>query len=125
MTNKKKTFEVFTGKSANDFVNTVDWAKSNGLVPVIAQEYLTNKVLMLGYMNKEALQKTLEQGKITYYSRTRQILWTKGETSGSFQFIKAIFLDCDSDAILIKVKQKGAVCHDGHKTCFYKKFHKQ
>ncbi|MCX6789606.1 MAG: phosphoribosyl-AMP cyclohydrolase [Candidatus Gribaldobacteria bacterium] len=103
----------------SDFVNQVDWVKVNGLVPVITQDYWRGRVLMLGYMNREALQKTLTERKITYYSRTRQVLWTKGETSGNFQIVKKVFLDCDNDTILIKIKQKGAVCHTGQSTCFY------
>lgn len=116
MNDKSKTIEA---KSISDFVNQVDWAKVNGLAPVIVQDYLSGRVLMLGYMNQEALQKTLTERKITYYSRTRAALWTKGETSGNFQIVKKVFLDCDNDTILIKIKQKGAVCHTGRPTCFY------
>ncbi|MEK9153610.1 MAG: phosphoribosyl-AMP cyclohydrolase, partial [Patescibacteria group bacterium] len=105
-----------------DFVKKIDLTKVDGLVPVISQDYLGGRVLMLGYMNQEALQKTLSEGKITYYSRTRQVLWTKGETSGNFQTIKKVFLDCDNDTILIKVRQNGSVCHTGRKTCFYQKY---
>jgi len=101
----------------------IDWQKIGFLIPVIAQHYLTGKVLMLGYMNQEALRNSLQRSKITYYSRTRQRLWTKGETSGDFQFIKSVWLDCDNDALLIKVRQRGNVCHTGRATCFYKKYH--
>lgn len=99
----------------------LNWKKLNGLIPVIAQDYKTNKVLMLGFMNREALKKTLKEGKVTYFSRTRKKLWTKGETSGNFQLVKEIWLDCDNDSLLIKVDQIGQVCHTGQKTCFYKK----
>ncbi|PIV47159.1 phosphoribosyl-AMP cyclohydrolase [bacterium (Candidatus Gribaldobacteria) CG02_land_8_20_14_3_00_41_15] len=116
MSDKLKTIKI---KNISDFVQQVDWAKVNGLAPVITQDYWSSRVLMLGYMNREALQKTLTEGKITYYSRIRSVLWTKGETSGNFQIVKKVFLDCDNDTILIKIKQKGAVCHTGRKTCFY------
>jgi len=109
-------------KSGEDLIRQIDWHKVDFLVPVIAQDYLTGRVLMLGYMNQEALRKSLQGGKITYYSRTRRCLWTKGDTSGHFQYIKGIWLDCDNDTLLIKVKQRGRVCHNGHKTCFYKKY---
>lgn len=99
----------------------LNWKKLNGLIPVIAQDYKTNKVLMLGFMNKEALKKTIKEGRVTYFSRIRKKLWTKGETSGHFQLVKEIFLDCDNDTLLIKVDQKGNVCHTGHKTCFFQK----
>jgi len=101
--------------------NRVNWEKLNGLIPVVTQDFKTNKVLMLGFMNKEALKKTLKEGKVTYFSRVRKKLWTKGETSGNFQLVKEIFLDCDNDTLLIKVKQIGNVCHTGHKTCFFQK----
>ena len=99
----------------------LNWKKLNGLIPVVTQDFKTNKVLMLGFMNKEALRKTLKEGKVTYFSRVRKKLWTKGETSGNFQLVKEIFLDCDNDTLLIKINQKGNVCHTGHKTCFFKK----
>ncbi len=101
--------------------NRVNWKKLNGLVPAITQDYKTGKVLMLGFMNKNAWKKTLKEGKVTYWSRTRKKLWTKGEISGHFQLVKGIWLDCDNDTFLIKVKQIGKVCHTGCKTCFFKK----
>jgi len=79
----------------------LDWKKLNGLIPVVTQDFKTNKVLMLGFMNKEALKKTLKERKVTYFSRVRKKLWTKGETSGNFQLVKEIFLDCDNDTLLI------------------------
>ena len=103
----------------------LNWKKLNGLIPVITQDYKTDKVLMLGFMNKEALGKTLKEGKVTYFSRTRKKLWQKGETSGNFQLVKEIFLDCDNDTLLIQVRQIGKVCHTGHKTCFYQKLYEK
>jgi len=99
----------------------LNWKKLKGLIPVITQDFKTGKVLMLGFMSKEALKKTLREGKVTYWSRTRKKLWTKGETSDNFQLVKGIFLDCDNDTLLMKVKQIGKVCHTGNKTCFYKR----
>lgn len=92
----------------------------SGLIPVIAQHYKTGEVLMLAYMNEEAYNKTIRTGKMTYYSRSRQTLWTKGETSGHFQFVKSLTIDCDNDTILAKVSQIGAACHTGSPTCFFK-----
>ena len=103
----------------------LNWSKLNGLIPVVTQDYKTGKVLMLGFMNKVALKKTLKEGKITYWSRTRKKLWTRGETSGHFQLVKGIFLDCDNDTFLIKVEQIGNACHTGQKTCFYQKIYEK
>ena len=97
----------------------IDFNKSNdGLVPVIIQNYLNNKVLMLGYMNEEAFEKTEELGKVTFYSRSKNRLWTKGEESGNFLEVKSIAVDCDNDTILIKAKPFGPTCHTGSTTCF-------
>mgnify|MGYP002604917561 CR=1 FL=1 len=92
---------------------------SDGMVPVIAQDYQTNEVLMLAYMNEEAFNTTLETGKMTYWSRSRNELWTKGLTSGHLQFVKSLTLDCDNDTILAKVEQIGAACHTGNRSCFF------
>ena len=92
---------------------------SDGMDPVIAQDYQTNEVLMLAYMDKEAFEKTLETGKMTYFSRSRQELWTKGDTSGHYQYVKSLDIDCDKDTILAKVEQIGAACHTGNRTCFF------
>jgi len=96
----------------------IDFDKSNGLVPVIIQHYKTNTVLMLGYMNEEALEKTKELGKATFYSRSKERLWTKGETSGNYLIVKDILIDCDQDTILIKAEPIGPTCHTGNDTCF-------
>lgn len=100
---------------------TVDFDKMGGLVPAIIQDAITAKVLMLGFMNEEALQKTRETGKVTFYSRTRQRLWTKGEESGNFLHVVSIQNDCDNDTLLIKVHPAGPVCHTGADTCWGEK----
>jgi len=93
-----------------------------GLIPVIVQEYESGDVLMMAYMNKESLGLTLKDKKDCFYSRSRQKLWLKGETSGHFQEIKEMYLDCDNDTILVKVNQVGGIaCHTGRRSCFYKK----
>ncbi|MCP4673103.1 MAG: phosphoribosyl-AMP cyclohydrolase [Desulfobacula sp.] len=100
----------------------LDFAKTNGLIPAIAQDYKTGEVLMLGFMNSQAFDKTITTNKATYYSRSRQQLWTKGETSGHVQNVKEIRVDCDKDTILLKVEQiGGASCHLGYKSCFFSK----
>jgi phosphoribosyl-AMP cyclohydrolase len=100
----------------------LDFNKTGGLVPAIVQDYQTGEILMLAYMNPDAFNATLSTGKATYYSRSRQTLWVKGETSGNIQRIKEIYIDCDDDTVLLKVEQLGgAACHTGHRSCFYKK----
>lgn len=105
------------------FQSAYQWSdfklNSDGMVPVIVQDYRTSEVLMMAYMNEEAFQKTLKTGKMTYYSRSRQQLWLKGETSGHFQYVKSLSADCDMDTILAKVSQVGAACHTGAKSCFF------
>jgi len=96
----------------------VDFQKGNGLVPAIIQHYKTNNVLMLGYMNEEALLKTKELGKATFFSRSKKRLWTKGESSGNYLIVKDILFDCDQDTVLIKAKPLGPTCHTGSETCF-------
>ncbi|WP_298896358.1 bifunctional phosphoribosyl-AMP cyclohydrolase/phosphoribosyl-ATP diphosphatase HisIE [uncultured Psychroserpens sp.] len=96
----------------------IDYNKNNGLVPAIIQDAATNKVLMLGYMNDEALKKTLETKQVTFFSRTKQRLWTKGEESGNVLSLVDVKLDCDNDTLLIKVKPKGPTCHKGSDTCW-------
>ncbi len=92
-----------------------------GLIPGIIQDCKTGEVLMLAYMNKESLKRTLESKKTCFWSRSRQKFWVKGETSGNFQFVKEIYYDCDKDALLIKVEQVGVACHTGNKSCFFRK----
>lgn len=104
-------------------MNTPDFEKGGGLLPVVAQDAATGEVLMLAYMNAESFRRTLETGKAWYYSRSRDKFWMKGEESGNVQLVKAVFTDCDSDAIVIKIEQVGgAACHTGHRTCFYKRW---
>ena len=98
---------------------------SDGMIPVITQDYKTNEVLMLAYMTKESFEKTLETGKMTYFSRSRQELWTKGDTSGHYQYVKSLDIDCDKDTILAKVEQIGAACHTGNRTCFFTRLRKR
>jgi len=100
----------------------IDFAKGNGLVPVIVQDYRTRDVLMVAYMNEEAWEKTQETGKAHYYSRSRKGLWFKGEESGHFQEVKDAFIDCDNDTILLQVDQiGGAACHEGYRSCFFRR----
>jgi phosphoribosyl-AMP cyclohydrolase len=100
-----------------------DFSKGHGLLPAIVQDVQSGRVLMLAYMNALAWQKTLETGKAHYWSRSRQQLWLKGETSGHIQQVREVFVDCDLDAILLKVEQVGgAACHTGHVSCFYRRY---
>ncbi len=104
----------------------VDFKKySDGLVPAVIQDFTTQKVLMLGFMNEEALKKTQELGKVTFYSRTKNRLWTKGEVSGNFLQLKSIAVDCDNDTLLIKANPIGPVCHTGADTCWSEKNHSE
>lgn len=97
----------------------INWQKVDGLLPVIVQHAQTGQVLMLGYMNDEALAKTINEGKVTFYSRTKQRLWTKGETSGHFLNVVDMSLDCDNDTLLILANPIGATCHTGEDSCFH------
>lgn len=105
------------------FESQIAWSSfhvnAQGLIPVIVQDYKTSEVLMLAYMNEEAFHHTLSTGKMTYFSRSRQKLWIKGETSGHYQYVKALSLDCDNDTLLAKVRQVGAACHTGARSCFF------
>lgn len=113
----KQNINVNTFESSLDFDTfTLD---QNGLIPCIVQDYKTHEVLMMAYMNKESYYKTLKTGRMTYYSRSRQKLWVKGEESGHFQFVKELTIDCDKDTILAKVSQIGVACHTGNPTCFF------
>jgi len=93
----------------------------SGLIPAIIQDYKTGEVLMVAYMNKTSLKRTVSSGKTCFWSRSRKKYWRKGETSGNFQFVKKIYYDCDMDTLLIKVRQVGVACHTGNRTCFYRK----
>lgn len=100
-----------------------DFSKGGGILPAIAQDVRSGKVLMLAYMNETAWDKTVETGKAHYWSRSRQKLWLKGETSGHVQTVEEILIDCDADAILMKVVQEGgAACHTGYESCFYRRY---
>ncbi len=114
---KKKNVNVNLYDSTMDFS---EFKKDDkGLVPCIVQDYKTGMVLMMAYMNEESYKKTIETGRMTYYSRSREKLWTKGETSGHFQFVKSISIDCDKDTLLAKVSQIGPACHTGNTSCFF------
>jgi phosphoribosyl-AMP cyclohydrolase / phosphoribosyl-ATP pyrophosphohydrolase len=99
-------------------MNKIDFNKGNGLVPVVIQDNNTLQVLMVGYMNEEALEKTIKERRVTFFSRSKNRLWTKGETSGNYLNIKEILSDCDNDSILIKAEPEGPVCHTGTVSCF-------
>jgi phosphoribosyl-ATP pyrophosphohydrolase/phosphoribosyl-AMP cyclohydrolase len=103
----------------------MDFKKLNGLIPAIIQDADTGRVLMLGFMNREALERTRKEGKVTFYSRTRKRLWTKGEESGNFLHVVDILEDCDRDTLLIKARPDGPVCHTGSDTCFDEKNRKE
>ena len=107
--------------TTSDLLTKLDFAKGNGLIPVVVQDTKTKELLMLAYANKEALEKTLCTGLATYWSRSRGKLWVKGETSGHTQKIVSVSTDCDFDALLYVVEQKGNVCHTGADTCFHNK----
>lgn len=98
----------------------IDFEKGNGLVPVVVQDDDTKEILMQAYANKEALELTLKEGYAYYYSRSRKSLWKKGETSGNFQKIVKVMVDCDADCLLYIVKQQGVACHTGAKSCFFR-----
>lgn len=101
----------------------LDFDKSDGLITAVVQDYTSNRVLMVGYMNREAFDKTLATGLVTFFSRSRQKLWTKGESSGHHLKLKEMSTDCDKDALLVKVEAVGpGVCHDGYQSCFYRRF---
>lgn len=110
----EKPMKVLTDLKWSDFK-----LNSDGMVPVIVQDDRTNEVLMLAYMNELAYEKTLEIGMMTYWSRSRNELWTKGLTSGHVQYVKSLNIDCDNDTILARVEQIGAACHTGSPTCFF------
>ncbi|GAA0078350.1 phosphoribosyl-AMP cyclohydrolase [Clostridium sp. CTA-5] len=104
----------------DEYISFINFDKGNGLVPTIVQDYKNKEVLMLAYMSKESFKKTLEDRTTWFYSRSRKELWNKGATSGNFQYVKDIKIDCDNDTILILVEQKGVACHTGNRSCFYR-----
>ncbi|MFW9823221.1 MAG: phosphoribosyl-AMP cyclohydrolase [Candidatus Thorarchaeota archaeon] len=111
----------FSQNEIEKVVKQLDFSKIEGnLIPVVAQSYETNEVLMLAFANKHAIKMSLETGYAHYYSRTRQAVWKKGETSGHYQVIEELLTDCDNDSILIKVKQIQGACHKGYYSCFHK-----
>ena len=121
--NKFKDLCTRQGIQMTSFESLMDFNEfklnSDGLIPVIVQDYKTNEVLMMAYMNEEAFEHTVKTGRMTYYSRSRQCQWVKGETSGHYQYVKSIAVDCDKDTLLAKVDQVGAACHTGNRSCFY------
>lgn len=114
---KEAGFSVNTFESSQNFADFK--LNSDGLIPVVVQDYRTNEVLMMAYMNEEAYRKTIETGRMTYFSRSRQKLWVKGETSGHYQYVRELRIDCDKDTLLARVKQIGAACHTGNHSCFF------
>ena len=101
---------------------SLNFDKMDGLLPAVVQDHDSGEILMVGFMNQEAWEATLQTGKATFYSRSRNTLWTKGLTSGNVQLVKEIRIDCDDDTVLLKVEQVGgAACHTGHRSCFYKR----
>lgn len=108
----------------NTFTSSIPFSdfklNKEGLIPVIVQDYKTDEVLMLAYMNEESFNLTIETGRMTYFSRSRNEIWVKGLTSGHFQYVGSLDIDCDNDTILAKVRQVGAACHTGNRTCFYR-----
>ncbi|MFH1645396.1 MAG: phosphoribosyl-AMP cyclohydrolase [Candidatus Omnitrophota bacterium] len=103
-----------------NWINDLKYDK-DGLIPAVMQDYKTNEVLMVAYMNKDSLEKTVETNKAHFYSRSRQKLWLKGESSGHIQSVKEMFIDCDKDCLVIKIEQEGGACHTGYRSCFYRK----
>ena len=118
---ERKTMNTVTnGKNDMGLFDSVKF-DSNGLVPAIAQDYVSGQVLMIAYMNRETLAETLDTGIMVYYSRSRKKRWMKGETSGHVQTVREVYIDCDGDALLFKVDQKGVACHEGYRSCFFRR----
>ena len=118
MIKQTEQFEVGQGLPLEEVLNSLPY-NDQGLIPAIAQQYDSKEVLMLAWMNRESLQETLTTGRVCYFSRSRQKLWRKGETSGQVQQLKQMRLDCDGDTLLLMVDQTGPACHTGRKSCFY------
>lgn len=121
--NEFKEICADAGIKMTSFESILDFSEfklnSDGLIPVIVQDHKTNEVLMMAYMNEDAFDSTVKTGRMTYYSRSRKCQWVKGETSGHFQYVKSLAIDCDKDTLLAKVEQVGAACHTGNRSCFY------
>ncbi len=115
-----KLYQKMTEEQIQKLIADVNFQKMGGLVPVVVQDTSNDKVLMQAFMNEEALRLTLETGKMHYWSRTRNRIWMKGETSGNCSYVRSVALDCDSDSLLFRVQQLGPCCHTGSDTCFYK-----
>mgnify|MGYP000859076187 CR=1 FL=1 len=109
------------GESLEGWIDTLKFG-ADGLIPAVIQESVTGQVLMVGYMNRQSIEMTLREGRTCFWSRSRQRLWTKGETSGHFQKVRAVFCDCDRDCLLIEVDQTGEACHLGRKSCFLRSY---
>jgi phosphoribosyl-AMP cyclohydrolase len=107
-------------KDSKPDISMIDFKKSGGLIPAIIQDDETGEVLMVAYMDEEALRRTLTTGRTWFYSRSRNEYWCKGETSGNKQYVRRVFYDCDADAVLVRVKQIGPACHTGSRSCFYR-----
>ena len=102
-------------------MDTLRFDKGNGLLPAIVQDWRTNEILMVAYINEEAWRRTLETGKAHYWSRSRNQLWLKGESSGHFQLVKEVLVDCDADTVIYRVEQQAAACHKGYRSCFFRR----
>lgn len=102
-----------------EFLDSIKY-DANGLVAAVVQDHVNGDVLMVAYMNRDAVKQTLTSGRACFWSRSRQKFWIKGETSGNIQAVKGVYVDCDKDCILVKVEQKGAACHEGYRTCFFR-----
>ena len=118
MLKQAEKFNIGQGLPLQDVLDSLPY-NQQGLIPAIAQQYDSREVLMMAWMNREALDETLQTGRVCYYSRSRQALWRKGETSGQVQLLKEVRLDCDGDTLLLLVDQTGPACHTGRKSCFY------
>ena len=111
---------TFSEEKVNEFIKSLDFNKNNGLISIIAQDFKTNEVLMVAFANEDAVRETLKSGIVTYWSRSRNKLWKKGETSGHVQKLKHAIIDCDGDCLLVKVDQVMGACHTGFYSCFYR-----
>ena len=111
---------TFSEDQINEFIKSLDFSKNNGLISIVAQDFKTNEVLMVAFANEDAVRETLKSGIVTYWSRSRNELWKKGETSGHVQKLKQAMVDCDGDCLLVKVDQVMGACHTGYFSCFYR-----